>query len=60
MLAAADPRKGALQAYAEAGVRYRTVLAKVQIPAVRLLGKLLLMDPGQELRQYVFALGPAR
>src|SRR2546430_17643022 len=53
---ATDPRDRALHAQPKARVDERPVLAEIQVPAVRLLGKLLLADAREQPAVVVLAL----
>src|SRR5256885_1380872 len=56
---AADPRDRTLDAEPEARVHERPVLPEIQVPAVRLLGQLVLADAREQLVVVVLALAAA-
>ena len=56
VLQPADPRHGALEAQAKAGVCKRAAPAEVEIPAVRIEGQPFLVDPVEQLVVIVLAL----
>src|SRR3989441_8259965 len=56
---AGDPRDEALDPHPEPGVRHRAVLADVEVPAERLEGQAVLLDPTEQEVVVVDALAAA-
>src|SRR3569832_173422 len=55
----AEPRDHALDAHAEAGVRYRAVATQIEVPGERGLGQTVLGDLALQGREIVLALSDA-